>query len=259
MFSGEGKSRANITLPPLHLELAKEATKLGRPVIAVVFTGRPLELLELSKYCDSILVVWQPGTEGGSAIANILYGDKNPSGKLTMSFPYSVAQMPLYYNHLSTGRPKNSDDGLPKHPKEMPFTSMYMDMKNEPLYPFGFGLSYTSFEISEPRLDKTRFSAGEKVTACVTVKNTGDVGGIEVVQMYIRDNCASICRPVMELKGFEKVYLEKGEQKQVVFEIDEEMLRFYNAKNEFVSEKGEFTLMIGNSSKNTKDTIFLLE
>lgn len=259
MYSGEGRSRANICLPQLHIELAREAKLLGKPVIAVVYGGRPLELLELSKLCDSILFVWQPGTEGGNAIANLLYGEKNPSGKLPMSFPYSVAQMPLYYNHLSTGRPKAPGDTVPSHPSEMHFTSMYMDMPNNPLYPFGFGLSYTTFYISEPRLSSDTLTKSGKITATVTVKNTGNNDGCEVVEMYIRDNFASICRPVKELKGFKKIFLKAGEEKQVSFEISEEMLRFYNAENNFVSESGDFTIMIGNSSEQTKDTVFTLK
>lgn len=258
MFSGEGKSKGKIIVPPLHIKLCKIAKELGKKVVAVVYCGRPLELVELTEVCDSILVVWQPGTEGGNAIANLLYGTANPSGKLTMSFPYSVSQLPIYYNHLPTGRPKAKGDKLPDHPLKMPFTSMYMDTKNEPLYPFGYGLSYTNFEISEPALSSETITKDGKITATVTVKNTGSVSGSEVVQMYIRDNFASISRPVMELKGFEKVTLNAGEEKTIEFEIKEEMLKFHNFKNEFISEKGDFTLFIGNSSNNTKNVLFKL-
>lgn len=258
MYSGEGKSRAKIILPELHIRLAREAKKLGKPVVAVVYCGRPLELEELTNLCDSILLVWQPGTEGGNAIANLLYGKVNPSGKLTMSFPYTVGQLPLYYNHLPTGRPKAAGDKIPSHPTKMPCTSMYMDVKNAPLYPFGYGLSYTSFEISDFALSSATLDRDGKITVTAKVKNSGSVGGKEVVQLYIRDNFASVARPVKELKGFKKIYLEAGEEKTVSFDITEEMLRFYNADNEFVSEVGEFTCMLGNSSDNTQSLSFEL-
>lgn len=259
MYSGEGKSKGKIILPKNHIRLAEEAKKTGKPVIAVVFTGRPLELEELSNLCDSVLIVWQPGTEGGNAIANLLYGKVNPSGKLSMSFPYSVSQLPLYYNHLSTGRPKAEGDHLPEHPKRMPFTSMYMDTKNEPLYPFGYGLSYSEFEYSNLKLDKNEITKDDTITVSVDVTNKGQFDGKETVQLYIKDKFASVTRPVKELKGFEKISLSAGETKTVTFTVTEEMLRFYNQKMEFASETGEFEIMVGKSSEDFLKTCFILK
>ena len=259
MYSGEGKSKGHIVIPPTHIRLAEEAKKTDKPVIAVVFAGRPLELEELSNLCDSVLIVWQPGTEGGNAIANLLYGKVNPSGKLSMSFPYSVSQLPLYYNHLSTGRPKEAGDKLPEHPKKMPFTSMYMDLKNEPLYPFGYGLSYSEFEYSNLKLDKTEMSKEDTLTVSVDVTNKGVYDGKETVQLYIRDKFASVARPVKELKGFKKIYLTAGETKNVTFTITEDMLRFYNQKMEYLSETGEFEIMVGKNSNDLIKTNFILK
>lgn len=258
MYSGEGRSRAHIVLPKLHIRLAEEAKKLGKPTVAVVYTGRPLELETLSTLCDSILLVWQPGTEGGNAIANVLYGKVNPSGKLTMCFPYTVGQLPIYYNHFSTGRPKAKGDAIPEHPDKMPFTSMYGDVKNAPLYSFGFGLSYTQFCLEDVRISSNILTADGKIQVSATLKNTGAVAGAEVVQLYIRDNYASIVRPVKELKGFQKVFLEAGEEKEISFDINEEMLRFYTASGDFASEKGEFTAMLGTDSERVQAISFTL-
>ena len=197
-------------------------------MIAVVFGGRPLELEELSNLCDSILFVWQPGTEGGNAITNVLYGEVNPSGKLTMSFPYFVGQEPLYYNHFSTGRPKAPGDEVSKDPSKTRYTSLYMDMKNAPLYPFGFGLSYTDFKIDNMHLSDNTLDKNGKIEVSVDVENTGAVFGKEVIQMYICDKFSSVVRPVKELKGFEKIGLMPGEKQTVTFEITEDMLRFFN-------------------------------
>lgn len=259
MFSGEGKSKGKIILPRNHIRLAEEAKKLGKPVVAVVFTGRPLELLELSNLCDSVLVVWQPGTECGNAIANLLYGKVNPSGKLSMSFPYSVSQLPLYYNYLPTGRPKKPGDALPDHPRRTPYTSMYMDTKNEALYPFGFGLSYNEYEYSNFALDKTEMTKNDAITVSIQVTNKGAYNGKETVQLYIRDKFASVSRPVKELKGFEKISLAPGETKTVTFKITEDMLRFYNQKMEYVSEKGEFEVMVGKNSVDLQKATFILK
>lgn len=248
-YSGEGRSRAKIILPKLHTKLVREAKKLGKPIVAVVYCGRPLELEELSELCDSILVVWQPGTEGGNAIANILYGKVNPSGKITMCFPYTVGQCPIYYNHFSTGRPK-FEDKLVEDPFVVNFKSEYVDVRNSPLYPFGYGLSYTDFKIDNITLSDNTLSPGGKITVSADIENVGSVYGKEVVQMYICDRVASVVRPVKELKGFEKIGLEPGEKKTVTFEITEDMLRFYNQKMEYVSEAGLFEVMIGNSSEN---------
>ncbi|MBQ8868484.1 MAG: glycoside hydrolase family 3 C-terminal domain-containing protein [Oscillospiraceae bacterium] len=258
MYSGEGRSRAKIVLPKTHLRLVEVAKQLNKPVIAVVYTGRPLELELLDQLCDGILLVWQPGTEGGNAIANLLYGKANPCGKLSMSFPYSTAQLPIYYNHLSTGRPKKSGDELPSHPSKMPFTSMYNDVKNEPLYPFGFGLSYSEFKLSNLKLSKKTMSRNEKITASVEVENYGKYDGKEVVELYLRDKFASVSRPVKELKGFKKIFLKAGEKQVISFEISEEMLRFYNQQMQFVSENGEFDIMISNGITTICDTFSLI-
>lgn len=257
-YSGEGRSRAKLHLPPLHTKLAVEAKKLSKPVIAVVFAGRPLELETLSELCDSIVYVWFPGTEGGNAIANILYGKVNPSGKLTMSFPYTVGQEPLYYNCFATGRPKAAGDKIPSDMGDMPCTSMYGDVKNAPLYHFGYGLSYTSFDISEPTLSADKMTRDGSITVTATVTNTGAVAGKEVVQLYLRDKFASVVRPLKELKGFQKVCLEPGESKTVTFTITDDMLKFYNQDMQYVSENGEFTVMVGNSSECYKEATFEL-
>ncbi len=258
MYSGEGKSRAKIVLPKTHIRLAEEAKKLGKPVIAVVYTGRPLEMEALDNLCDSILIVWQPGCEGGNAIANLLYGKVNPSGKLSMSFPYSVGQLPLYYNHLSTGRPKAAGDAIPKHPLQMPCTSMYGDVKNAPLYPFGFGLSYTSFNLSNLRLSSDIMTKDGAITVSIDIKNTGGFDGSEVIQLYIKDCFASVARPVKELKDFKKIFLKSGEKKTVSFEITEEKLKFYNADMQYISETGDFIVMVGNSSESLHCESFTL-
>lgn len=259
MYSGEGKSRAKIVLPKMHLALAREAKRLGKPTVAVVYCGRPLELEELCALCDSVLVVWQPGTEGGNAVANVLYGTANPCGKLTMSFPYTVGQVPIYYNCFSTGRPKAEGDLLPEHPTKTTCSSEYMDVKNAPLYPFGFGLSYTEFKIDNMRLSGDRVTDECGIVVSVDVENTGSVFGKEVVQLYIRDRVASVVRPVKELKGFKKIGLEAGEKTTVCFEITEDMLRFYDSEMRYVSEEGEFEVMVGNSSDNLTVMRFWLE
>ncbi len=258
MYSGEGRSRAKIILPENHIRLCKEAKKLGKPTIAVIYTGRPLELSEVSELCDSILLVWQPGTEGGNAIANLLYGKANPCGKLTMSFPHSTAQLPIYYNHLSTGRPKKEGDELPSHPSLMPFTSMYEDVKNEPLYPFGFGLSYSEFKLSNLKLSADRMARDDKITVSIEVENCGKYDGKEVIELYLRDRFASVVRPVKELRGFKKIFLKAGEKQTVTFEINEEMLKFYNNKMQFVSENGDFDIMVSNGVCELKDEFKLI-
>ncbi len=257
-YTGEGRSRATLNIPEMQLRLAREAAKTGKPVVAVVFGGRPLELLELTTLCDAIVYAWQPGTEGGSAIANLLYGTVNPSGKIAMSFPYAVGQEPIYYNHFNTGRPKAAGDAVPEDMGKMPCTSMYGDMPNAPLFPFGFGLSYTDFAISAPALSADTLRRGDTLAVTVTVENTGKMAGKEVVQLYIRDDAASVVRPVKELKGFEKIALAPGERQTVTFAITEDMLKFYNQQMEFVAEAGTFTVMVGNSSDNLQEAKFTL-
>ena len=252
--SGEGRSRSKLDLPGFQQELLEEVYAVNKNIILVLMNGRPLVLNWADENLPAIVEAWHLGTESGNAIAEVLYGDYNPSGKLPMSFPRSVGQMPLYYNHKNTGRPgaKGSDAGSV-------FWSHYGDQKNAALYPFGFGLSFTEFEYSEITLNKVSLTNNAKIEASVTLTNTGKVKGKEVVQMYIRDHYASVTRPVRELKDFELVELEPGESKQIRFEITPETLQFYSAKKKWESEPGAFTLFIGTNSATTRSIDFKLE
>ncbi len=243
--SGEGASRADLSIPKVQLELLRELRKLEKPMVAVVFGGRPQILTEVEELADAILYVWQPGTEGGNAIANLLYGEVNPSAKLTMSFPRMTGQCPIYYNHFNTGRPKRTDDMV--HNK---YNCSYRDVLNAPLYPFGYGLSYTEFKVSDLQLSADALQRGGKLLATVLVENTGAFDGEEVVQLYIRDYFASMVRPVKELKAYRKIFLKAKESKRVEFMITEEILKFYDRNEVFTAEEGKFALMIGNSSEN---------
>lgn len=247
--SGEATSRAMIDIPEIQMNLFREVAKVNENIIVVLFNGRPLDLREVSETAKAILDVWFPGTEGGHAIVDALTGKINPSGKLPMSFPYCVGQVPVHYNEYSTGRPNL--EGMQER-----FKSKYIDIPNAPLYPFGYGLSYTSFEISPVRLSKDTVTDGQPIKAGVTVKNTGEMEGTEVVQLYIQDIAASVVRPVKELKGFEKVKLCPNEEKQVEFTIDEPMLRFLRADGSVGSEEGEFRIWIGNSSNAKNEAAF---
>ena len=252
--SGEGRSRSKLDLPGFQQELLEEVYAVNKNIILVLMNGRPLVLNWADENLPAIVEAWHLGTESGNAIAEVLYGDYNPSGKLPMSFPRSVGQMPLYYNHKNTGRPgvKGADVGSV-------FWSHYGDQKNAPLYPFGFGLSFTEFEYSKITLNKASLTNNAKIEASVTLTNTGKVKGKEVVQMYIRDHYASVTRPVRELKDFELVELEPGESKQIRFEITPETLQFYSAKKKWESEPGAFTLFIGTNSATTRSIDFKLE
>lgn len=251
IHSGEASSRASIHIPEIQMELFRQIYEVNQNIVVLLFNGRPLTIKEISNKAKAILEVWLPGTEGGNAITDILFGDANPSGKLSMSFPYSVGQIPVYYSEFHTGRPYagNEDGGK--------YLSKYLDIPNTPLYPFGYGLSYTDFTISNVEFDKTELTKDDSIKATVTIKNTGAYKGKEVVQMYITDKVASVARPVRELKGFEKVELLPGEERKVTFIITEEMLRFYDISMNYTSELGEFTVYIGNDSntKNQKDFI----
>lgn len=249
--SGEAASRAEITIPEVQMELFRAVTKVNENVVVVLFTGRPLDIRELSEKAKAVLVVWQPGTEGGNAVLDVLTGKVNPSAKLSMSFPYCVGQVPVFYSEFSTGRPY--------HGEEAKYLSRYLDIPNEPLYPFGFGLSYTTFEISKIRLDKRTMKQGETLKASVTVKNTGSRAGKEVVQLYIQDVCASVARPVRELKDFVKIELLPGEEREITFAICDRMLEFTGITGEKKSEPGEFRLWIGNSSTTENSEEFVLE
>ena len=251
-MSGESSSRTDIKVPANQQELLAALLKTGKPVVLVLFTGRPLDLTWEQNNVPAILNVWFGGSETGHAIADVLFGDVNPSGKLSATFPQNVGQVPLFYNHKNTGRPLAEGKWFQK------FRTNYLDVTNEPLYPFGYGLSYTNFDISAPVLSKTSFKAGEEIKVSVTVKNTGKYDGEEVVQLYIRDMVGSVTRPVKELKAFKKLMLKVGESKTVDFIINEETLKFYNSELQFVAEPGDFKVFVGNSSANVKEAGFML-
>lgn len=257
-LSGEGGSRTDIRLPGVQEKLAKEIMKLNKPTTVVLFSGRTLDITELSEYAPAILEAWFPGTEGGNAVANVLFGDAKPEGRLTMAFPYNVGQVPVYYNCFNTGRPKVKEHGEINKFGDERFCSHYLDAPNAPLYPFGYGLGYTTFEYSEAKINKDTMTAEDKLTVKVNVKNTGDVDGTEVVQLYIRDISGSVVRPVKELKGFKKVNLKAGEELEISFEINEEMLRFYTLRNKFESESGKFIAMVGSNSRDLQELEFEL-
>lgn len=251
-MSGESSSRTNLNIPEPQKRLLQALLKTGKPVVLVLFTGRPLTLKWESENVPAILNVWFGGTEAANAISDVLFGKVNPSGKLTATFPQNVGQIPLYYSHKSTGRPLEDGKWFSK------FRSNYLDVSNDPLYPFGYGLSYTTFDYSNLKLSKAKFKAGETITATITVKNSGTVEGKEVVQMYIRDLVGSITRPVKELKGFQKINLKAGESKDVSFKISVEDLKFYNADLKFVAEPGDFKIFIGTNSRDNSEASFQL-
>lgn len=250
--TGEGASRGELTIPTPQLELLREVAAVNDNIAVVLFGGRPVDLREVQELAKAILVVWMPGTEGGNAIADVLYGEVSPSGKLPMSFPYCVGQVPVHYNEFNTGRHFN------KEQMDNRFQSRYLDIPNEPLYPFGYGLSYTSFTYSDVKLDCDVLERGGQITASVTVKNTGECKAKEAVQLYIRDDKGSVVRPVRELKGFEKITLEAGEEKEVSFVITEDMLKFHDINMDFVAEAGTFTVYIGGDSTTQNQAAFKL-
>ncbi|HKJ48631.1 MAG TPA: beta-glucosidase BglX [Christiangramia sp.] len=245
--AGEGRSQANIGLAGLQLELLKEVQKVNKNIVLVLMNGRPMEISWAAENIPAILEVWQLGTESGNAIADVLLGKYNPSGKLPVSFPRAVGQEPLYYNRMNTGRPSNDQHVTYSH---------YTDITNGPLYPFGYGLSYTTFNYGDVALSSEELSEGGSITLSVPVTNSGDVKGKEVVQLYLRDLVASVTRPIKELKGFEMVELAPGETKNVEFTIDEKMLEFYNASEKWEAEPGEFELMVGGNSEELKTVKF---
>ncbi|MBI1390526.1 MAG: beta-glucosidase BglX [bacterium] len=250
-MSGESKSRAHIGLPGDQLDLVKAVVKAGKPVVMVLMTGRPLVLDWCAEHVPAIVNAWQLGTMGGHAIADVLFGDYNPSGKLPISFPAAVGQIPVYYNHLNTGRPRP--------PQDVPYVSKYIDCPNEPLYPFGYGLSYTTYEYSAPRLNAETININHTLTVSVDVKNTGSVMGDEVVQLYIRDLVGSVAQPVKELRGFDKIHLNPGESKTVEFTLDSGDLAFWTEDMKFQPEPGEFEVFVGTSSSDCKKARFTLE
>lgn len=249
-MSHEASSRTDITLPGRQRDLIKALKATGKPLVLVLMNGRPLALVDEAQEADAMLETWFLGTEGGNALADVLFGDYNPSGKLPMSFPRSVGQVPVYYNHLSTGRPYR--------PNDPNYTSNYFEEANGPLFPFGYGLSYTRFSVSDVRLSAAELPRDGRITASVTVKNTGKVAGATVVQLYLHDVAASVSRPVKELKGFEKITLSPGEEKVVNFNLTENDLKFYNAQLKYAAEPGEFKVMIGLDSEDVKQASFNL-
>ena len=254
--SGESSSVTNLQIPQAQKDLLNALLKTGKPVVLVLFTGRPLAITEENDKVPAILNVWFPGSEAGLAISDVLFGDVNPSGKLTATFPRNVGQVPIYYNHKNTGRPL-SDEKTKKGEFEK-FKSNYLDVANTPLYPFGYGLSYTTFEYSNMKLSSSKMNASGNIKVSVDVTNSGNYDGKEVVQLYIRDLVGSVTRPVKELKGFEKVMIKKGETKTVSFTITAEELKFYDSNLDYVAETGQFEVFIGSNSEASLKASFEL-
>lgn len=251
-MSGESSSRTNLEMPDAQHDLLKALLATGKPVVLVHFSGRPTVLSWEEENVPAILNVWFGGSEAADAIADVIFGDVVPSGKLTTTFPRNVGQVPIHYNEFNTGRPLLGG-WFTK------FQTGYLDSPNTPLYPFGYGLSYTTFEYSDITLSANSMTENGKITASVTVKNTGNYDADEIVQLYIRDLVGSVSRPVKELKGFERISLKKGESKTVTFTIDAELLKFYNSELNFVCEPGEFNVMIGPNSRDVKTASFELK
>jgi beta-glucosidase len=252
-MSGESSCRTDISLPSNQRILLEELLKIGKPVVLVLFTGRPLAMEWENKNVPAILNVWFGGTQAGNAIADVVFGDMNPSGKLPVTFPENVGQIPIYYNHKNTGRPQEVGKWFQK------YKSNYLDVDNGPLYPFGFGLSYTDFSYQNLRLNTHKITPDQKIEVKVDVLNTGSFDGQEVIQLYIRDLVGTISRPVKEFKGYEKVFLKKGEKKTISFLIGIDDLKFYNADLKFVAEPGEFEVYVGGNSRDVLKEKFILE
>lgn len=251
-MSGESASRSSLDIPESQRRLIRALKQTGKPLVLVIMSGRPLVLREESELADAILFTWHGGHETGNAVADVLLGKVNPSGKLTTSFPRNVGQVPVYYNQLNTGRP-NGGDAFNK------FRSNYLDVENSPLYPFGYGLGYSAFRYSDIRLSSDKMNANGNIRATVTVTNTGYYDGEEVVQVYIRDMVGSIARPLKELKAFRKIMLNKGESKEISFTLSVNDLKFYNSNLQYVAEPGAFKLFIGGNSRDVKEADFRLE
>ncbi len=250
MMSGESMSRADIGIPGVQEELILEMAKLGKPMVLVLFNGRPLILTKVNTFVPAILEAWIPGTMAGPALCDVLFGDYNPSGKLPVTFPYALGQIPIFYNHKNSGRPGAQDQK---------FTSRYLDVPNDPLYPFGYGLSYTRFAYNNLILNETSLSSDKTLEVKVDVKNTGEVTGTETVQLYIRDLVGSVTRPVKELKGFKQVNLKAGEVQTVSFTVTMEDLSFYNREGVWGTEPGKFKVFVGTNSQNTIEAGFELK
>jgi beta-glucosidase len=246
---GEASSRSMIGLFDNQVELLKALKRTGKPIVLVLMNGRPLTLSWENENMDAILETWFGGTMAGAAIVDTIFGEANPQGKLTMSFPYNVGQIPIYYNAKNTGRP---------FAEKEKYHSQYLDVSNSPLFPFGYGLSYTTFEYGDLSLSSSTLKPSQTLTVTTTVKNTGKFPGVETVQLYIRDLVGSITRPVKELKGFQKVELKPGETKTVSFPLTSDDLRFYNADLKYAAEPGDFQVFCGSDSKSVKAAKFTL-
>jgi beta-glucosidase len=256
VMNGEGASRAEIGLPGVQENLVKAIAATGKPIVVVLINGRPLTIEWIDKNIPAILETWTLGSEAGHAVADVLFGDYNPSGKLPMTFPRTVGQVPIYYNHKNTGRPYHGDYNEPL--SQRIYQSKYRDIKNTPLYPFGYGLSYTTFEYSDVTLSSDKMNSTGKIEATVAVTNKGAVDGEEVVQLYIRDIVGSVTRPVKELKDFQKVLIKAGESKKISFTLTTEDLSFYRADMSWGAEPGQFDVYIGGSSEQVKKKSFEL-
>jgi beta-glucosidase len=250
-MSGEAKSRSNIHLPGVQEELIKAIYATGKPVVVMINAGRPLIFNWTADHVPSIIYTWWLGTEAGDAIADVLFGDYNPSGKLPMSFPRTEGQIPIYYNHFNTGRPAKNDSDLN-------YVSSYTDLSNSPRFSFGFGLSYTTFSYGYIKLSTTKFKPGQSLTATINVTNSGKYDGKETVQLYLRDMVGSVVRPVKALKGFRQIFLKAGEGKTITFKITTNDLKFYNDKLEYNYEPGDFKIFIGTNSEDVKEADFTL-
>lgn len=252
-MSGESPSRTNLEIPDAQQDLLKALVKTGKPVVLLLFTGRPLVLNWESEHIPSILNVWFGGSETGDAVADVLFGKAVPCGKLTTTFPRSVGQLPLFYNHLNTGRPDPDNRVFNR------YASNYLDESNEPLYPFGYGLSYTDFVYGDLQLSSETLPKNGNLTVSVTVTNKGNHDGYETVQLYLRDIYAEVARPVKELKGFDRIFLKKGESREVKFVLTEDDLKFYNSGLQYIYEPGEFDVMIGTNSRDVQTKRFIAE
>lgn len=251
-MSGEAKSRSSIQFPGVQEELIRQLVATGKPVVVLIAAGRPLVFNYTADNAKAVVYTWWLGTEAGNAIADVLFGDYNPSGKLPMTFPRSEGQIPVYYNYFNTGRPAKTETDL--H-----YVSAYTDLPNSPKYPFGFGLSYTSFQYGEIQLNKKAITSRENLQVKITVKNTGTVAGEEVVQLYIRDMVGSVVRPVKELKAFQKILLRAGESRELVFTVTQNDLKFYNDAVKLISEPGDFKVFVGGNSRDVKEADFKLQ
>ena len=252
-MSGESSSRTNLEMPDAQRDLLTALKKTGKPIVLVYFAGRSTVMTWEQENFPAILNVWFGGSEAADAICDVVFGDVSPSGKLTTTFPKNVGQIPLYYNHLNTGRPLEAGKWFSK------FRSNYLDIDNDPLYPYGYGLSYTTFRYGDLQLSNNSMNEKGKITASVTVTNTGNYDADEIVQMYIRDMVGSVARPVKELKGFERIHLKKGESRTVSFDITAEQLKFYNSALNWVCEPGEFEVMVGGNSRDVQTKKFSLQ